>query len=408
MKTVKTQKIISVKPFGVKKTIDLEVNHKDHNFYTEGIVVSNSHSVSYASLSALTIYLKFQYPHQFFLSLLKMTKHEPDPRAEITKIGQEIGHFGIRILPPDIFKSEMDFSLEGNNIRFGLHFIKGISDSSIEKLKIFKGNEAQKTKFQIFQASEEAGLSIGVLSALIQAGAFESYRECRSYTVLEAQLYNILSDKEKQAMSLFGKTHNFNIVLLLKDLTTKMDEKGKPFVKPSRLETIKKKYEPYKKIYELNSRNEEFANWYYEQKLMGYSCGKKLKDVFSEKYKFLKYVEEVINAPFKTEVRFVGKVVDQLVSNSKKGKKYLKLTIADETGTITVLSFGDTIDEIKSINGDKLPNENNIVYVSGRKQGDAVFANMVHTEDNKIYIKLGELAKDLEKIEKDEKVGIIN
>ena len=46
---------------------------------------NKSHSVAYATLSAWTVYLKFKYPKQFFLSLLKMCKFEPTPQAEVSK-----------------------------------------------------------------------------------------------------------------------------------------------------------------------------------------------------------------------------------------------------------------------------------------------------------------------------------
>ena len=36
---------------------------------------NKSHSIAYASLAAATIYLKFKHPKEFFLSLLKMTRH---------------------------------------------------------------------------------------------------------------------------------------------------------------------------------------------------------------------------------------------------------------------------------------------------------------------------------------------
>ena len=42
---------------------------------------NKSHSISYAILAAITTYLKFKHPKEFFLSLLKMTKHEPDSHA---------------------------------------------------------------------------------------------------------------------------------------------------------------------------------------------------------------------------------------------------------------------------------------------------------------------------------------
>ena len=68
---------------------------------------NKSHSIAYAALAAITVYLKFKYPQQFFLSLLKMTRHEPDPIAEISKIHQELSEFDIRLQPPHIVRSDL-------------------------------------------------------------------------------------------------------------------------------------------------------------------------------------------------------------------------------------------------------------------------------------------------------------
>ena len=113
---------------------------------------NKSHSLAYAALAAVTIYLKFNYPQQFFLSLLKMSRNEPDPIGEISKIQKEMHEFDIKLLPPHIIKSEMDFSTEDKDIRFGLLSIKGISDKSIEKLNSFRNKYSNK--FEIFQAAE--------------------------------------------------------------------------------------------------------------------------------------------------------------------------------------------------------------------------------------------------------------
>jgi DNA polymerase-3 subunit alpha len=51
---------------------------------------NKSHSISYSFLAAWTTYLKFKYPQEFFLSLLKMTKFEPSPQEEINKVCQEL------------------------------------------------------------------------------------------------------------------------------------------------------------------------------------------------------------------------------------------------------------------------------------------------------------------------------
>ena len=152
-----------------------------------------AHSIAYASLAAATVYLKFKYPKEFFLSLLKMSRHEPDPIGEISKIQQEFRHFSIQLLPPHIIKSTMDFSIEGNNIRFGLLSIKGISDKSMQKLTDFK--DEYSNKFEIFQAAEEAGIGLSVLCPLIQAGALEGFKQSRSKVVYEAQLWSVLTKR---------------------------------------------------------------------------------------------------------------------------------------------------------------------------------------------------------------------
>ena len=54
---------------------------------------NKSHSIAYAALSATTIYLKFNHPKEFFLSLLKMSRNEPDPINEISKIHRELQYF---------------------------------------------------------------------------------------------------------------------------------------------------------------------------------------------------------------------------------------------------------------------------------------------------------------------------
>ena len=54
--------------------------------------------------------------------------------------------------------------------------------------------------------------------------------------------------------------------------------KNKPLIKESRFETIRRKSEPYKKIYAQNKKSETFTNWFYENHLLGYTYNKNLRD----------------------------------------------------------------------------------------------------------------------------------
>ena len=173
---------------------------------------NKSHSISYAYLAAITIYLKFNYPEQFFLSLLKYAKYEPNSHEEIAKISQELPHFDIKLLPPDLNKSDIDFKVEGKNIRYGLNSIKGVSDKVLVSLLDFR-EDSFKNKYEVFMSAKQAGLNIGILSALIQAGLLDSFvskNRCR--LVLEAQTFNILTDREKRNFIALGEAYDYDIL----------------------------------------------------------------------------------------------------------------------------------------------------------------------------------------------------
>ena len=354
---------------------------------------NKSHSLAYAALAAVTVYLKFNYPQQFFLSLLKMTRHEPDPIGEISKIQKEMASFGIKLLRPHVIKSEMDFSIEGQDIRFGLLSVKGISDKSIEKLNSFRNKYSNK--FEIFQAAEEADLNIGVLCSLIQAGALTGFKQSRSKIVLEAQLWNILTTKEKRYVISFAEKFDHDLIKIIKHLNTFTDEKNKVIIKGSRLETIKNKYEPYLKIYNQNSKSESFANWYYEKRLLGYTYEKSLRDIFIEKKEDLMTINEILDLPVNSKLAFVAEIMDSYSGTSKNEKKtrFLRLNTGDETGNINVLLFNDKIDNNKTLNKDKNFEEKNIVIFKGIKKEDCIFADIAAIQDHQIYMKLSELKR---------------
>jgi len=336
----------------------------------------------------MTIYLKFKYPQQFFLSLLKMTRFEPDPISEISKVHQELRFFGIKLLPPHITKSELDFSTQDKDIRFGLLSIKGISDKSIEKLEQFKNKYS--SKFQVFQAAKQAKLPIGILSALIQAGAFQGFKQSRSRVVLEAQLWNILTPKEKSIIMPMSEKHEHDLIDIIKKLTKTKNENGTLMIKESRFATIRRDYGPYLKIYLQNKKSESFANWYYERKLLGYTYDVTLKEIFSKKQPELLDLAEVQEAAVGTNNIFIGYVKEFFHGKSKKGNKYMRLLVGDELADETVLMFEHNLEGCKKVNNG-LPQKDNVVIINGVKKEDATFANQIGVQDQKVYTKLSEL-----------------
>ena len=356
---------------------------------------NKSHSLSYSVLSAWTTYLKFNHPQQFFLSLLKMTKYEPAPQEEISKISKELSKFNIKLLSPDLAKSSMDFAIEGKDIRFGLNSIKGVSEKSLQSLSDFRSSETP-TKYDIFLAAKQAGLNIGVLSALIQAGALQSKGENRSLMALEAQAFNLLTDREKRNFILLGDKYEYKLLNCIADAKKGdlVGDDGKPLMKESRFKTFKKKYDVYKSIYDKNKEYESFANWYFETELLGYSHSCNLKDCFVDSHTSLCDSRDLGLMQADDKGKFIGVVEDCIKRTSRNGNKYMKLSIADEYGRYDAMLLnsrrGNYYDRYFEANK-KTPSKKNIIVVYGRKGEDIVFLDSLNIMDEKIYMKMSDV-----------------
>ena len=82
----------------------------------------------------------------------------------------------------------------------------------------------------------------------------------------------------------YGPECGNDLLKTVKKLSETKNENSKLLIKETRLVTIKKKYDLYLKIYQQNNKSESFANWYYENKLLGYSYNNTLIDIFHPIY----------------------------------------------------------------------------------------------------------------------------
>jgi DNA polymerase-3 subunit alpha len=363
---------------------------------------NKSHSISYAILAAITTYLKFKHPQEFFLSLLKMTKHEPDSHAEISLINQELCLFNIKLLPPDLSKSDINFNIEGRNIRFGVNSVKGVSEKTLENLVEFrKAQDEVQNKYDVFLSAKQSGINIGVLSGLIQGGMMDSFCEnpegspnrCR--LVLEAQSFNILTEREKRNIIQLGEKHNYDVLNTIHSAirNSEMADDGKLIMKPSRFETFKKKYQGYKDIYEKNKNHLEFSNWFFERRYLGYSHSTEIKKVFENSGDLYNSLE-LKSIADNDRVKFVGVVLDSITRTSRNGNKYMRLEVQDDFGKANFMLMNNrrsaTLDNYLN-NGGKKPKEGEIVFLYGSKGDDIIFGEKLTILDEKIYTKLSEV-----------------
>jgi DNA polymerase-3 subunit alpha len=131
---------------------------------------NKSHSAAYALISYRTAYLKAHFPQEFMAALLTLEMGDTD---KTYKNIADCRERGIRILPPDVNESREDFTVSGNDIRFGLGAVKGVGSKAIELILA-----ARTTPFRSLAdfCRRVRGPLIHrrVLESLIKCGAFDS------------------------------------------------------------------------------------------------------------------------------------------------------------------------------------------------------------------------------------------
>lgn len=96
-----------------------------------GYLFNKSHSYSYAVLCLQTAYLKCHYSKYFFNALFNMNKNKP---GMINKHILDAKQFNVEVLPPDINKSKINFSVSDDKVLFGYSAITGIGETLAQEI----------------------------------------------------------------------------------------------------------------------------------------------------------------------------------------------------------------------------------------------------------------------------------
>ena len=93
-----------------------------------GYAFNKAHSVSYALIAYWTAYFKANFPEEYMTALLNAHAGQAE---KVSGAVTECLQLGIPVLPPDVSRSEVDFSIDVNaqgktSIRFGLATVKNV------------------------------------------------------------------------------------------------------------------------------------------------------------------------------------------------------------------------------------------------------------------------------------------
>lgn len=167
---------------------------------------NKAHATCYAVLAYRTAYLKRFYPKEFLAAILN---NRIDKIEEVSKYIIYLKEKNILVLPPDINKSKVFFSVQDNGVRFGLSALKGVGIGATQSIIQERERGGKFRSFSDFVFRCAPFLNKRMLEGLIFAGAFDQFGQNR------AQLYAVYSNvldkankisKQKQSlqMSLFG------------------------------------------------------------------------------------------------------------------------------------------------------------------------------------------------------------
>lgn len=182
--------IKNVKSIGEFQTYDLEVDHSDHQFYlSNGILTSNSHSILYSMTSYKTAYLKAHYPVEFLMANLmaEVKSNNPDAKSNIEKIKKELRAHKVKILPPDVNKSQLVYTIEeGSKLVTGLDAIKFVGDDAIKNII---EQRPFKDFFDFMVRVSSKAVRANNIQALAACGALDSFKIPRKLMFLYCSDY---------------------------------------------------------------------------------------------------------------------------------------------------------------------------------------------------------------------------
>ena len=301
-----------------------------------GYGFNKSHSAAYALIAFQTAYLKAHYAPEFMSALLTINMGDTD---KVMKYIGECRDSNIKILPPDLNESSMDFTVAGDTIRFGLAAVKNVGSAAIEAI-IEARADGKFLSFDDFAGRVDLRrVNKKVVESLIKCGAFDFTGITRA-GLTELSGSAVMKQEDKNQTSIFD-----------------MLSAGGVAVKGTK--ALPKAIEEWP----------EKTLLYFEKEALGFYITS--HPLASRKKEMALYssdtTESVRDRKTGDETAIAGIVTELRETMTKKGSKMAFVRIEDLHGGVEVIVFSDLYGNAR----DMLAGENPILVV-GRVERDAL------------------------------------
>ena len=297
----------------------------DQIAYFAGYGFNKSHSVPYALLAYQTAYLKANYPAEYIAACLTAVKRDKDRTAIFLSEARDMG---VKVSTPDINLSSSDFTVNDNEILFGLSAVRNVGDITADKIVLERESNGDFESIEDFLSRiDSRSLNKRGVEALIQGGGLDKFGLTRK-GMFDSTIELIENAKELKA----NKENNQGSLF-------EMEDSNSTTININNTEWDKK---------ELLEREREMLGFFVsEDPLEGY--GEVLKSESSHSIIELQSLEdeEEINVTISGLISNVQKRV------SRRGNPWIQFDIQDLTGSSGVLLFNKLVDKYNaSIDGE--------------------------------------------------------
>lgn len=300
---------------------------------------NRAHSSAYAFVAYQTAYLKCHYPVEYLSALLSSVSGDQEKTQLYI---EEALKYGIKVLPPDINKSFLEYTPDGKNIRFGLASIKQVGEGVVEEIiKEREENGEYQSIYDFIKRVDVKCANKRALEGLIKSGAFTGIEKSRKQLMENLEYITATASKEAKEKE-SGQGSLFD---MLGDTAVVDDAK-----------------------FQLSGSDEEYdvrQIQIFEKEFLGFYVTSHPLSTIRDKLPFLMThkISQIPEVPNDKVVTICGLVsaTKQIPTKNDPTKFIRFVTIEDLTGKIDTLAFNSKIAEYN----DFLQNEQRII-VSGK------------------------------------------
>jgi DNA polymerase-3 subunit alpha len=148
---------------------------------------NKSHAAAYALVAYQTAFMKANYPVEFLAASMTLDMGNTDKLSEFRA---EAERLGVKVEPPSVNRSGVDFEVEGSTIHYALAALKGVGRQAVEAIVDARGERPFVDLSDFSARINPHAVNKRVLESLAAAGALDALdaNRARAFAAVDAML----------------------------------------------------------------------------------------------------------------------------------------------------------------------------------------------------------------------------